>query len=256
MVGCATESSLKRWFHKGMNRNAAEAILLTNATEGTYLLRDSKGIPGQYTISVRYSSSVKHFSLKFDKKIYKFGIGEFDSLAELMDHFQCLPVLGTDTGGTVTLRYPYFNDIPEPNTYEKIVRHAEGSKAAPISNKALDLHIASKEGYLVKRGAIRKSWKKRWFVLQKNELKYFKVKDKGKPIRTLNLEDALAVDDDANIMGKLNCFTITFPWRTFFFYACSSKEAGDWIRIIKWKLDYYKQRNHPKRSADPLASIT
>ena len=45
-------------------------------------------------------------------------------------------------GGTVTLRYPYFNDIPEPNTYEKIVRHAEGSKAAPISNKALDLHVS------------------------------------------------------------------------------------------------------------------
>ena len=37
-----------------MTRNTAEAILLTNAKEGTYLLRDSGTNIGQYTISVRY----------------------------------------------------------------------------------------------------------------------------------------------------------------------------------------------------------
>eukprot|EP00794_Sanderia_malayensis_P017440 gene17440-19184_t len=243
-----------RWFHKGMGRNAAEAILLTNACEGTYLLRDSVGNPGHYTLSVRYSDSVKHFSIRWVNGIYQFGVGEFESLQELLEHFECLPVLGTDTGGTVTLSYPYYNNISEPNIYEEIVRHAEGSRVmsrSAASQLSPDLHIASKEGYLVKRGAIHKNWKKRWFTLQKNELKYFRIKGASKPIRTLNLENALDIRED-DTMDKLNCFALVFPWRTFYFYAGSSREAGEWIRILKWKLDYYYNRKHSKVTADPL----
>lgn len=36
------------------------------------------------------------------------------------------------------------------------------------------LQTASHEGYLTKLGNVKKSWKNRWFVLWKNELKYFR----------------------------------------------------------------------------------
>ena len=39
--------------------------------------------------------------MTFEDGIYKFGIGQFESLEELLDHFTCLPVLGTETGNVL-----------------------------------------------------------------------------------------------------------------------------------------------------------
>ena len=46
----------------------------------------------------RCVNSVKHFTLEHDNRYYYFGIGQFDSLEELLEHFDCLPVLGSETG--------------------------------------------------------------------------------------------------------------------------------------------------------------
>lgn len=48
------------WFHDNMTRNTAEALLLANGVEGTYLLRRSKNNPGMYTVSVRYDVQHVH----------------------------------------------------------------------------------------------------------------------------------------------------------------------------------------------------
>lgn len=34
-----------------------------------------------------------------------------------------------------------------------------------------------KKGYLTKKGHRRKNWRKRWFILEKTTLKYFKCKE-------------------------------------------------------------------------------
>ncbi|XP_065052265.1 dual adapter for phosphotyrosine and 3-phosphotyrosine and 3-phosphoinositide-like [Rhopilema esculentum] len=247
------------WFHKGMSRNTAEALLLTNAFEGSYLLRDSATCPGNYSVSVRYSKSVKHFTLTFDGEVYKFGIGTFYSVEELLDHFASLPVLGTDSGGTITLKFPYYNNVQEPISYEVIARHAEAGRSLSFSKQGIsdqppDYHIASKEGYLVKLGAIRKNWKKRWFVLRKNELMYFKSREKDTAIRKINLENGIEVSEE-EMPGKRNCFHLQLPWRTFHFYASTPRDADEWINILKWKLEYYKERSSKNVSKDPLASM-
>ena len=41
---------------------------------------------------------MKHFPLSFDGQNYKFGIGEFGSLKELIDHFENIPVIGSQSG--------------------------------------------------------------------------------------------------------------------------------------------------------------
>lgn len=49
-----------------MTRNTAEALLLANGIEGTYLMRRSKNKPGMYTVSVRFVA-VKHLFVFFGK---------------------------------------------------------------------------------------------------------------------------------------------------------------------------------------------
>ena len=49
------------------------------------------------------------------------------------------------------------------------------------------------------------NWKRRWFVLYRNELKYFNSKDDKEPIKTINLEDVTSVSRDDST-GKSHCF--------------------------------------------------
>lgn len=46
-------SGLSRWYHGNLTRHAAEALLLSNGRDGSYLLRDSNERMGLYSLSVR-----------------------------------------------------------------------------------------------------------------------------------------------------------------------------------------------------------
>lgn len=48
----------------------------------------------------RCRNSIKHYYLEMIgcSGCYKFGMGEFDTLKELLDHFECMPVLGNLSG--------------------------------------------------------------------------------------------------------------------------------------------------------------
>jgi len=45
-------------------------------------------------------NSIKHYALDINhfKQTYMFGMGQFDSLEELVEHFKCMPVLGSESG--------------------------------------------------------------------------------------------------------------------------------------------------------------
>lgn len=47
-LGCVV-----RWYHGSLTRHAAEALLLSNGSDGSYLLRQSNA-KALYTLSVRY----------------------------------------------------------------------------------------------------------------------------------------------------------------------------------------------------------
>ena len=53
------------------------------------------------------------------------------------------------------------------------------------------------------------NWKRRWFVLLRNELKYFNNKDDKEPIKAINLYDATSVTRDDSC-GKSHCFRYMF----------------------------------------------
>lgn len=73
----------------------------------------------------------------------KFFIGIIDSL---LDHFFIYTNVLFRVGPTVTLQFPYKNNIPEPSSYEKVTRHAELGKTTGFSTEmpknTPDLHVS------------------------------------------------------------------------------------------------------------------
>ena len=44
---------------------------------------------------------MKHFPLTSENGKFVFGVGEFDSVEQLLEHFQNYPIIGGETGVTI-----------------------------------------------------------------------------------------------------------------------------------------------------------
>uniref|UniRef100_W5N169 Dual adaptor of phosphotyrosine and 3-phosphoinositides n=1 Tax=Lepisosteus oculatus TaxID=7918 RepID=W5N169_LEPOC len=229
------------WYHHDLSRHAAEALLLSNGKDGGYLLRKSHEGPNFYALSVRAKDSVKHFQVIQKGTGYSFGFNEFPTLKEFVNHFANQPLIGSETGTLIVLKCPYPRQVEEPSIYESVRVHTAMQTGRTENDLIADApSLGTKEGYLIKQGAIIKNWKTRWFTLNRNELKYFKDKMFDEPIRTLDLKECSAVQFDYS-QEKVNCFCLVFPERTFYLCAKTGVEADEWIKILRWKLSQIKK---------------
>uniref|UniRef100_W5LE56 Dual adaptor of phosphotyrosine and 3-phosphoinositides n=1 Tax=Astyanax mexicanus TaxID=7994 RepID=W5LE56_ASTMX len=207
------------WYHYELSRHAAEALLMSNGVDGSFLLRNSNKGPECFALSVRAKDSVKHFHVRRQFGRYSFGFNEFATLQDFTSHLANQPLLGSETGNLIVLRFPYPRQVEEPSIYESVCVHTAmqtGRHESDLVPSAPSL--GTKEGYLVKQGAIVKNWKQRWFTLNRNELKYFKDK-----------------------MVRFKSVFLVFPERTFYLCAKSGVEADEWIKILRWKLSQIRK---------------
>ncbi|KAJ8366888.1 hypothetical protein AAFF_G00338400 [Aldrovandia affinis] len=229
------------WYHDNLSRHAAEALLLSNGTDGSYLLRNGRKGASFLALSVRASDSVKHFQVVQKGCCYSFGFNDFACLRDFVSHFANQPLVGSETGTLIVLKYPYPRTVEEPTIYETVRVHTAMQMGLTASDLVASApSLGTKEGYLVKQGAIVKNWKTRWFTLNRNELKYFKGKKSEEPIRTLDLTACSAVQFDYS-KEKMNCFCLVFPERTFYLCAQTGTEADEWLAILQWKLSHIRK---------------
>lgn len=238
-----------RWFHPHINRNTAVHILLGTNKIGSYLLRVySKGGPDDLTVSVRFPNDVKHFTVTWKGDGYVFGQHKFDNLHKLLEHFDNMPVIGSSDdmglGGTssVVLKYPYPRDLDDEGMYNAVATHQEfGARPTDIHSPTssvndLDFEVKTKTGYLTKRGDRFKSWKNRWFVVEKQWMRYYTNKGSADPKGVIDLSTALECSDDDSFS---NGFRIVLPKRVYFIQASREEERESWVKLVKWKLAYY-----------------
>lgn len=234
------------WFHPNCTRHVADCMLMANGKDGSYLLRQSVTNPGEFSLSVRCSNSVKHFQIGWDGKSYLFGMGKFGSLREFVEHFESKPLIGGESGVLTLLKHPYPRNVAEPVGYDTVRVHAEWGKSmgkirTPTLHDEDDqspvLSMGSKEGYLTKLGKTVKNWKTRWFVLYKNELRYYKTRNEKQPIRVIDLGLCSEVAVDSS-QDKANCFRVVTKDRTFYCYASTSQEMHEWLDLLQWKLEH------------------
>ncbi|KAL4231631.1 Pleckstrin y domain-containing A member 1 [Mactra antiquata] len=103
----------------------------------------------------------------------------------------------------------------------------------PIDMPALSLpsYIS---GYAVKQGAVRKNWKKRYFILNDNGLSYFKHDQDREPIKTIPLTEIM----EAKLVAgqhhphRQNLFEVYTAERNYNIQCDTLNESENWISQI------------------------
>ncbi|XP_056385700.1 pleckstrin homology domain-containing family A member 1 isoform X6 [Hyla sarda] len=111
-----------------------------------------------------------------------------------------------------------------------------------------------KAGYCVKQGAVMKTWKRRFFILEENTIGYFKSDMDRDPLRIIQLREVQKVQEckQSDIMMRDNLFEIVTTSRTFYVQADSPEEMHSWIRAISGAI--VAQRG-PARSAASMRQV-
>ncbi|XP_059586632.1 pleckstrin homology domain-containing family A member 2 isoform X1 [Alligator mississippiensis] len=124
-----------------------------------------------------------------------------------------------------------------------------------------------KSGYCVKQGNVRKSWKRRYFVLDEFSISYFKYEQDKEPVRSILLKDVLktheclvksgekkwfcklqgelwmtALSCPRDLLMRDNLFEIITSNRTFYIQADSPEDMHSWIKAITGALQALKIR--------------
>ena len=96
-----------------------------------------------------------------------------------------------------------------------------------------------KEGEMTKQGGNIKNWKKRWFVLEKGHLYYYKDKIAVKPKGDIVLQSVHVVKVPIEKSGKPNSFliatrgTLKREGRDYLIYCDTPEECDEWVSVLK-----------------------
>ncbi|KAM6951799.1 pleckstrin homology domain-containing family A member 1 isoform 2-T2 [Aplochiton taeniatus] len=95
-------------------------------------------------------------------------------------------------------------------------------------------HMAIKEGYCVKQGALMKNWKRRYFRLDENAVSYYKSELERDPLRTISLKEVHKVQEckQSDLMMRDNLFELVTNSRTFYIQCDSPEEMHSWIKAL------------------------
>ncbi|ETO29060.1 arfGTPase-activating protein [Reticulomyxa filosa] len=101
------------------------------------------------------------------------------------------------------------------------------------------------QGWLIKRGAMRKSWKKRWFVIfDTHEMRYFDNQQNMQPIGSINLLQVLLMcpgDDDQYSLLLPYTIQLLTPDRNWVVAAETEQKRNEWLSQLKESIDGAKQ---------------
>ncbi|CAE7479422.1 CYTH4, partial [Symbiodinium microadriaticum] len=100
--------------------------------------------------------------------------------------------------------------------------------------------LTMREGFLIKRGHIIQSWKKRYFILKSHELAYYTDNSTKVLKGVYSLDSKCSIEKVSDIKGRPYCFSLTASGRSqggrydsIIMQAESQKELEDWISNIK-----------------------
>ncbi|XP_051524601.1 pleckstrin homology domain-containing family A member 2-like isoform X1 [Myxocyprinus asiaticus] len=101
-----------------------------------------------------------------------------------------------------------------------------------------------RSGYCVKQGNVRKSWKRRFFILDDQTVSYYKTEMDKDPLRSIRLRDVLKVNEclvkSGDLLCRDNLFEIITNTRTFYIQTDTPEEMKVWIKDIASKIQEFR----------------
>ncbi|XP_041742057.1 pleckstrin homology domain-containing family A member 2 [Coregonus clupeaformis] len=99
-------------------------------------------------------------------------------------------------------------------------------------------------GYCVKQGNMRKSWKRRFFMLDNNAVSYYKCETDKEPLRAVLLRDIQKVHEclvkSGDLLMRDNLFEIITSSRVFYVQTDTPEDMQGWIRDIEGKIQDFR----------------
>lgn len=114
-----------RWYHGEINGRHAEHLLMSRGREGSYIVRSSARMPGNFVLSSRVGDDVLHVVIHCRNG--KFDVGhdpKFDSLPDLIDYYKRTPVI-LKSGHSIYLKAPFKTTSFLPSHITSVVAEME-----------------------------------------------------------------------------------------------------------------------------------
>jgi hypothetical protein len=99
-----------------------------------------------------------------------------------------------------------------------------------------------KRGFLYKQGEKNKSWRKRFFIIQQNEISYYKSEKDSTPagffffytLGTIVVEPTTLISFiDERQVEKTNCFAIVLGKRTYLLNCDDDEQLAEWVCCLR-----------------------
>uniref|UniRef100_A0A3B3R5B5 Pleckstrin homology domain containing A1 n=1 Tax=Paramormyrops kingsleyae TaxID=1676925 RepID=A0A3B3R5B5_9TELE len=123
------------------------------------------------------------------------------------------------------------------NSTDREALKTSHSQAPYVLSKPTQDPAAIKAGYCVKQGAVMKTWKRRYFLLDENSVSYFKsdlvsLFTVVHVLQWIHSVDASKSQSHVDILMRDNLFEVVTASRTFYIQAESPEDMHSWIKAV------------------------
>lgn len=104
-----------------------------------------------------------------------------------------------------------------------------------------------KQGWGVKRGHVRKNWKRRYFVLYSNGFSYYKSDKDDEAIRTIPIDEILTIkvgsEENGDHDNRENLFMVVTTDKMYYVQVDSSDEMSSWVSSFNNVIEAHRKEN-------------
>ena len=105
-------------------------------------------------------------------------------------------------------------------------------KPSSTPNSLAQQSADEKCGYLLKQGATRKNWKRRWFECRNGMMTYTLNRDAKQQFGSFSVKGATVAEANQAV-GKQHCISVTTPKRVWLLCCDSFDDMRGWLEHIK-----------------------